>query len=66
MDDISAYTAFITGAARAIRDALESATTNIQIDNDVAAMLQFEYALANVFLYNSIYKYSAYISNVWN
>lgn len=48
------YTAFITGAAQSIRDALKSPATNDQIDTDVADMLKFESALTNVLLYKFV------------
>jgi len=49
-DNIAAYTAFVTGAAKAVRDAQKSSATDAQISTDVASMLKFEYALANVYI----------------
>lgn len=40
------YTAFITGAAKEIRDALKSTATDSQISNDVSDMIRFESELA--------------------
>nr|CAG4637627.1 EOG090X01U4 [Chydorus sphaericus] len=45
---IAAYTTFITEAAKQIRDGMKSAATDHQIDKDVADMLNFEFALANI------------------
>ena len=58
LDNISAYRAFVIGAAREIRDALKSTATNSQIDNDVEDMLKFEYALANVLFFIAILLYT--------
>jgi len=45
---IAEYTAFINGAAKEIRDDLQSTATDSQIENDIADMLRFESALATI------------------
>ena len=45
---IEAYRRYATLSARAIRDWLQSDASDADIDADVAAMIRFEFALANV------------------
>lgn len=47
---MQAYAAFISGAAKAVRDATGSGASDAQIESDVGDLLNFEYELAKVFL----------------
>lgn len=52
---LTAYTEYITGAAKLIRDSIGGTATNEQIDLDVQDLLQFEYELAKVNHLNNSY-----------
>lgn len=49
---MSAYSTYITDAAKAIRDYLATGATDAQINDDVLAMWTFESELAKVFSVN--------------
>ena len=47
-DIIDAYFELVSGSARAVRDVLRSGVTDLEINQQVEAMLQFEIDLAKV------------------
>lgn len=48
LDDGLAYSEYIAGSAKAIRDSLKSKVTDAQIQSDIGAMVEFEVELAKV------------------
>lgn len=52
---LTAYAAYMRGAARAIRDSLGSGATDAQIDADVQSVWLFESELAKVLAHYSLF-----------
>lgn len=45
---IEAYATFISGAAKALRNAIGGGASDVQIESDVSDLIRFEYELAKV------------------